>query len=174
MIKQYLTFLLDDTQYAIDVFQIQEVLEFEEPQPIPCSSPLLMGIIRSRDTNIAVMDIRKRFGLGPRRIDNKTRTIVLEIPDPEQGVINLFGIIADDVMEVIEIEDENLDILPKSKNMKGSDFVSSVLSINDNYMLILDTAKIFSNDDIDTAIIASSSNDDKSASKRKKKTKSDN
>lgn len=157
MIKQYLTLKIDDTQYAIDVFQIQEVLEYEEPQPIPCSSPLLLGIIRSRDSNIAIMDLRKRFGLGPRRTDKMTRTIVLEVPDPEEGVINLFGIIADEVIEVIDIDDENLDIIPKAKTMAGSDFVSSVLSINGSYLLVLDTAKIFTNDDIGSALDASSS-----------------
>lgn len=166
MIKQYLTFKIDDTQYAIDVFQIQEVLEYAEPQPIPCSSPLLMGIIRSRDSNIAIMDIRKRFGLGIRRIDNMTRTIVLEIPDPEEGVINLFGIIADEVLEVIEIDDENLDVIPKTKDMQGSDFVSSVLSVNDIYLLVLDTAKIFSNEDMQAGL--------KSETKHERKLKSKN
>ena len=157
MIKQYLTFLIDDTQYAIDVFQIQEVLEYEEPQHIPCSSPLLLGIIRSRDSNIAIMDLRKRFGLAHRQIDKMTRTIVLEVPDPEQGVINLFGIIADTVLEVIDIDDDNLDVLPKTNNIQGSEFVSSVLSINDTYLLILDIKKLFSNDDLEEAIDVSSS-----------------
>ncbi|MBQ0003450.1 MAG: chemotaxis protein CheW [Treponema sp.] len=183
MIKQYLTFLIDDTQYAIDVFQIQEVLEYEEPQPIPCSSPMLLGIIRSRDSNIAIMDLRKRFGLKPRINDKMTRTIVLEIPDPEEGVINLFGIIADSVLEVIEIDDENLDVLPTSKNIKGSKFVTSVLSLNDRYLLILDTAKIFSNEDLDTAFDATENSFDnktentevsqKKNRTRKSKTKTD-
>ena len=157
MIKQYLTFLIDDTQYAIDVFQIQEVLEYEEPQHLPCSSPLLLGIIRYRDSNIAIMDLRKRFGLAHRQIDKMTRTIVLEVPDPEQGVINLFGIIADTVLEVIDIDDDNLDVLPKTNNIQGSEFVSSVLSINDTYLLILDIKKLFSNDDLEEAIDVSSS-----------------
>lgn len=86
-----------------------------------------------------------------------TRTIVLEVPDPEEGVINLFGIIADEVIEVIDIDDENLDIIPKAKTMAGSDFVSSVLSINGSYLLVLDTEKIFTNDDIGSALDASSS-----------------
>lgn len=171
MIKQYLTFLIDDTQYAIDVFQIQEVLEYEEPQPIPCSSPLLLGIIRSRDSNIAIMDLRKRFGLGPKQADKLTRTIVLEIPDPEQGVINLFGIIADNVLEVIDIDDENLDILPATKDIKSSEFVTSVLSINNNYLLVLDTVKIFSYDDLDSAIGVADSSDSQSKSDSTVKTK---
>lgn len=144
MIQQYLTFIIDNTQYAINVFQIQEVLEYEEPQKIPCSSPLLTGIIRSRNTNIAIMDIRQKFGLFPRTTDNQTRTIVLEVVDPEQGVLNLFGIVADCVNEVLEIDDTLLEPVPKAKNFSGAEFVSAVVSIDSTYTLILDVNKIFS------------------------------
>ena len=89
MIQQYLTFTVENTRYAINVFKIQEVLEYQEPQRIPCSSPLLLGIIRSRDTNIAIMDLRKKFGLPSKIPGTETRTIVLEVDDYETGVINL-------------------------------------------------------------------------------------
>lgn len=115
MIQQYLTFTIDDTQYAINVFQIQEVLEFEEPQKIPCSSPLLLGIIRSRNSNIAIMDLRQKFGLPNRITDKMTRIIILEVVNQEEGVINLYGIIADRVLEVIEIDDSLLESIPKAK-----------------------------------------------------------
>ena len=151
MIQQYLSFTIEDTQYAINVFRIQEVLEYEEPVKIPCSSPLLMGIIRSRDTNIAIMDIRSRFGLEKKPVDNETRIIVLEITDQEHGVINLFGITADSVQEVLDIDDSVLEPLVKSKKFCGAEFVSDIVSQNQNYLLILDVNKLFSEKDITTA-----------------------
>lgn len=144
MIQQYLTFTVENTHYAINVFKIQEVLEYEEPQQIPCSSPLLIGIIRSRETNIAIMDIRKKFGLPSKIAGSETRTIVLEVTDPESGVINLYGIVADSVLEVIELDDSKLEPLPKAKNFSGSEFVSSVFTKHDIYTLVLDVNKIFS------------------------------
>lgn len=144
MIQQYLTFIIEDTQYAINVFQIQEVLEYEQPQVIPCSSPLLLGIIRSRDTNIAIMDIRQKFSLPSKIPGTDTRTIVLEVVDQNHGVINLYGIIADSVLEVIELDDSKLEPLPKAKNFSGAEFVSSVFTNNGIYTLVLDVNKIFS------------------------------
>lgn len=151
MIQQYLTFTIDDTQYAINVFQIQEVLEFEEPQKIPCSSPLLLGIIRSRNSNIAIMDLRQKFGLTNRITDKMTRIIILEVVNQEEGVINLYGIIADRVLEVIEIDDSLLESIPKAKNFSGAEFVSSVVSLKNNYTLILDVNKIFSEKELSKA-----------------------
>lgn len=151
MIQQYLTFTVENTRYAINVFKIQEVLEYQEPQHIPCSSPLLIGIIRSRDTNIAIMDLRKKFGLSPNDPGPETRTIVLEVDDPESGVINLYGIVADQVYEVIELDSSKLESLPKVKNFSGAEFVSSVFVNNDVYTLILDVNKIFSQEEMATA-----------------------
>lgn len=154
MIQQYLTFKVENTRYAINVFKIQEVLEYEEPQQIPCSSPLLTGIIRSRDTNIAIMDLRKKFGLGPKIPGTETRTIVLEVVDPDSGVINLYGIVADEVFEVIDLDDSNLEPLPSKKNFSGAQFVSSVFTQNDIYTLVLDVAKIFSEEELSTTATA--------------------
>jgi len=151
MIQQYLSFTIEDTQYAINVFHIQEVLEYEEPVKIPCSSSLLKGVIRSRDTNIAIMDIRSRFGLEEKDINNENRIIVLEITDQEHGVINLFGIIADSVQEVLDIDDANLEPLVKSKKFCGAEFVSDLVMQNNNYLLILDVNKLFSEKDISNA-----------------------
>lgn len=151
MIQQYLTFTVENTRYAINVFKIQEVLEYQEPQHIPCSSPLLIGIIRSRDTNIAIMDLRKKFGLSPNDPGPETRTIVLEVDDPESGVINLYGIVADQVYEVIELDSSKLESLPKAKNFSGAEFVSAVFVNNDVYTLILDVNKIFSQEEMATA-----------------------
>lgn len=150
MIQQYLTFKVENTRYAINVFKIQEVLEYEEPQQIPCSSPLLTGIIRSRDTNIAIMDLRKKFGLGPKIPGTETRTIVLEVVDQDSGVINLYGIVADEVFEVIDLDDSYLEPLPSKKNFSGAQFVSSVFTQNDIYTLVLDVAKIFSEEELST------------------------
>lgn len=148
MILQYLTLEIDNTVYAIDVFHIQEVLEYEEPLTIPCSSPLLKGIIRSRDTNIPVLNLRKKFNLEDHIPNKLTRTIVIEINDKKSNLTNLYGLICDKVIEVIEVDEKFLESVPKSKNFAGSDFISSIISIDENYILVLDVDKVFSEEEI--------------------------
>lgn len=170
MIQQYLTFTIENTHYAINVFKIQEVLEYEEPQKIPCSSPLLIGIIRSRDTNIAIMDIRKKFGLSPKIPGTETRTIVLEIDDQENGVINLYGIVADSVCQVIELDDSNLEPLPKTKDLAGGPFVTSVFTLNNEYTFVLDVNKIFNEKELLTKEKSSKLQEKQTNSKQSRRT----
>lgn len=148
MTQQYLIFTLDDSRYAVNVFQIQEVLEYQKPQPIPCTSDLLLGIIRSRNTNISVIDLRKKFSLPAKEPDSQSRIIVIEVTDYDDGVINFYGIIADEVLEVLEIDDADKEQIAKNGNDEGTKFVTDVLSKDNAYTLFIDVNKIFSQDEI--------------------------
>ena len=148
MIQQYLIFTLDETQYAVNVFQIQEVLEFETPQTIPCSSPLMLGIVRSRNTNISIIDLRKKFNLQKKTPDALTRIVVLEVTDYEDGVINLYGIVADSVLEVVEFDDEKIESLPNNQMKGANKFVQGVTEKDGSYVLFIDVNKVFSQNEI--------------------------
>lgn len=150
MIRQYLTFTLNDSLYAVNVFQIQEVLEYKEPQKIPCSSDLLLGIIKSRSTNISVIDIRKKFGLESLTPQEQSRIIVLEITDYDDGIVRLYGIVVDSVLEVIDFDEEKLEPLAKKEAGGAGKFVEGVSPNKDGYTLFLDVNKIFSVQELDS------------------------
>ena len=63
MTKQFLTFRLDNNQYAVEVHKVQEVLEYKHITKIPCAANYVEGLISSRDRGISVINLRKKFGL---------------------------------------------------------------------------------------------------------------
>ena len=148
MILQFLTFELNNTTYAINVFNIQEVLEYEEPLAIPCSSSLLKGIVRSRDTNIPILNLKRKFEIAESIPNKLTRIIVVEIFDYNSNEKKLYGLIADKVIEVIEIDESKLEKVPRAKTFSGAEFISSIISDNKKYTLVLDVDKIFSTEEI--------------------------
>ena len=56
MTKQYLTFSLNSKIYAINVFQVQEVLTYVEPTKLPCTAAHIEGLINSRNQGITVVN----------------------------------------------------------------------------------------------------------------------
>ena len=48
MAKQFLTFRLDNNQYAVEVHKVQEVLEYKHITKIPCAANYVEGLISSR------------------------------------------------------------------------------------------------------------------------------
>lgn len=142
--NQYLTFTLADTIYAVNVFQVREVLSYTRPQPLPNPDPVVEGLIRSRNQSISVINLRRRFGLGDREPDAAARIIVLEIRNGEEGTENVFGAVADGVNEVLDLETIGCEETPELGNSPAAAFIAGIGRQNDRFILILDVERIFS------------------------------
>ena len=62
-IIQFVTFILKEEIYGINVMQVQEVLRVTEIAPVPGAPPYVLGIINLRGNVVTVIDTRGRFGL---------------------------------------------------------------------------------------------------------------
>jgi purine-binding chemotaxis protein CheW len=61
-----LTFLLDDTTYAVEAHAVIEIVARVDVTPLPAVAPHVAGAIRYRGAVVPVVDLRARFGLAPR------------------------------------------------------------------------------------------------------------
>ncbi|MCR5171272.1 MAG: chemotaxis protein CheW [Treponema sp.] len=111
MQKSVLTFFLDQNLCAVDITHVLEVVNLGTPTPIPCADPYIEGLIYSRNQGLTVINLRKKFGLAEQTIDKNTKIIVIEVTksteeNPDQ--VSLYGLVADEVMDVVLIDDESL------------------------------------------------------------------
>ena len=60
---QYLTFLLAEEQYGLNILQVQEIRGWENATRVPNSPEYLRGVLNLRGTIVPIMDLRLRFGL---------------------------------------------------------------------------------------------------------------
>ena len=146
--KQYLTFTLAQTIYAVNVFQVREVLSYSQPQPLPNANPVIEGLIRSREESILAVSLRRKFGLADRQADAASRIIVLEVNNYEEGSISVFGAIADSVNEVLDIEAIGFEDTPELGHSAASAFVEGIGRQDDAFVIILDVDKIFSHTEL--------------------------
>ena len=153
MEAQYLTFTLGDTRYAAAVGSVQEVLEYEKPQVLPCSDPVIAGIMRSRGNSIAVINMRHKFGLPDKQPDSNTKIIVFELHDNEQGTSTYIGAVTDSVQEVMEIPSNEIEPSPAAvKKMKEARMIKGVCGKEEKFIIILDIEKLFSADELTTIL----------------------
>lgn len=146
MAKQFLTFIIENTTYAFEVERVQEVLEYSHPVKIPCSVEYIEGLINSRNQGITLINLRRRFGLEAQAVTKRTRIIVLELPDPteeNEAHVQLFGVVADAVNEVITLDDTEIEQSPKFGNSISPEFIVGLGKYNDVFVSLLDPGKIF-------------------------------
>jgi len=145
-LAQYLTFKLEDEIFAIDVYQVREVLDMEKITKVPQSPDYMRGVINVRGSVVPIVDLRIKFGLPETQTTQDTRIVVMEIEIDDD--IAVIGSIADSVNEVMELSSSQIEAPPKIGKRWRSEVIKGVGKRDDKFILILDVNLVFSTDEI--------------------------
>ena len=103
---KFLTFLVGDVGYGIEISYVVEIISVQEITLVPHTHAYVKGIINLRGTVVPVIDMGMRFGQGEIEYTDKTCIIVLSMDDMSVGIL------VDGVQDVSNIEDENIQDPP--------------------------------------------------------------
>lgn len=149
---QYITFKVGDELFAIDVISVREVLELSLITRIPDAPAHLRGMVNVRGEAIPVVDLRAKFGLPVIPDSVHTRIVVLEIE--VGGQQSVLGGIADSVHEVIEFDADMISPPPRFASRLKGDLIKGVARRAEELIIILNTAAVFSGDDMEQMAVA--------------------
>ena len=138
---QFVTFILKNEVYGINVMQVQEVLRVSEIAPVPGAPPYVLGIINLRGNVVTVIDTRGRFGLPPAEVDNSSRIIVIE---SEKQVV---GILVDAVAEVVDLQEGEIDVAPNVGNEESSRYIQGVATRENNLLILVHLNKLLTDEE---------------------------
>lgn len=144
--SQYLTFKLDEEFFTVNVHNVREILEYLKITKMPDAPPFMRGIINVRGSVIPVIDLRMKFGMEETVPRPTTRIIVLEIERESSNLV--IGALADSVKEVIELTAEQVEPPPDTGTRWEKDYITGVGKYNDEFIMLLDTGKLFSNEEL--------------------------
>lgn len=102
--KQYIVVNIGSEQYGINIKYVDNIVRMQRITRVPKAQHYFKGVINLRGEIIPVMSIRLKFDLDEDVITNATRIIIIKL-DPQSSV----GIIVDEVIEVVTLEDENVE-----------------------------------------------------------------
>jgi purine-binding chemotaxis protein CheW len=138
---QFVTFILMDEVYGINVMQVQEVLRVTEIAPVPGAPNYVLGIVNLRGNVVTVIDTRKRFGLASAEVDDASRIIVIE---SERQVV---GILVDAVAEVVELRENEIDAAPNVGTEESSRYIQGVATQDDRLLILVDLNKLLTDEE---------------------------
>ena len=61
-IKQFLTFIMAEEEYGVDILTVQEIRSWEDITALPNAPEYVKGVINLRGTIVPIIDLRLRFG----------------------------------------------------------------------------------------------------------------
>jgi purine-binding chemotaxis protein CheW len=139
--KQYLTFKLAHETFAVDVASVREILDFIGITKVPQTPDFMRGVINLRGSVVPVVDMKLKFGMEATEKTVDTCIIVLEVTI--EGETTIVGALADSVEEVLELEPSQIEPPPRIGMKLNIDFISGMGKLGEEFVIILDTDKIF-------------------------------
>jgi purine-binding chemotaxis protein CheW len=144
--QQYVTFSLNDEEYAIDAINVQEIVELANITKVPHLPEYLKGVINLRGTIIPVVDMKMKFGMKGEAAQKHTCVIVTEFAG---GVM---GLIVDAVSDVMHLPEESIAATPSFGTRINTDFIKGMGQVSDRLVLVLDINKVLSEEE--TALVS--------------------
>lgn len=145
-LKSYLSFILEDEVFAVNVNKVLEVLENTHITKVPNTPHYIKGVLNFRGEVIPVIESRDKFNMSPRQANDKLVIIVLDVKKKNNEII--VAAIADEVKDVLEISENEISVVPEMGNNYNTDFILGMVKAETGFMMILDIDKIFSEEEI--------------------------
>jgi len=147
-INSYLSFRLNDEEFAANVASVLSILEMPKITRIPRAPEYIRGIINLRGEVLPVIDIHKKFGLSFTEVTNSTCILVMEATIDDRYI--KFGILVDSVNEVHQIEPEKILPAPTIGSKFSSTFIDGIYRTSEAFIMIVDIKGVLLNDEIES------------------------
>ncbi len=133
---QYLTFIMADEEYGIDILRVQEIKGWDNVTPLPNTPKYIKGVLNLRGTIVPIIDLRQRFGLEVIPYGPTTVVIMLKVM-AEKGQ-RIMGVVVDAVSEVYNVPAQDLKPTPDFGNSMNSDVVKGLATVEEKMIILLD------------------------------------
>jgi purine-binding chemotaxis protein CheW len=121
---QVVEFILGNEHFAIDLFDVREVVEYTSITKLPNSPPYIKGIIDLRGEITTIIDLKQRLNVtDQKQVDEQnTRIIVLD----ENITKSKIGIMVDDVSSVSTIDMDQVDYTSAAVHNQDSSIIGII------------------------------------------------
>lgn len=135
--SQYLFFKLDNEIYAINSYNVLEVVDFKPIRRVPHANPCIKGITNIRGELVAVVDPKIRFGNKSSDITKRTSFVIIKIFNKVRKEQVSIALMVDLILEVDDIPNSDILDAPEFGTKIEKRFIKNVIKYNDNYVSIL-------------------------------------
>ena len=144
---KYLSFHLDDEEYAIEVLRVREIVRIQHITPVPEMPAEVRGVINLRGRVIPVFDLRLKFGMS--KIDYGQRTCIIVI-EPREAAHGPMGIIVDDVSEVLTLSEKDIQDTPDFGSGVQTPCLLGLARVRDEVKILLDIDELLATADLNS------------------------
>ena len=134
---QVVTFRVGGQEFAFEILQVERILRYAAPSPLPKAPSFLEGVMPYGDGAVPVLDLRKRFELDA-LIQEETRLMVLELETHRVAVV------VDEVREVIRVDTTTITAPGPVVSGLAAEYISGIITRPGRTIIILNARRLLS------------------------------
>ncbi|MGH7627842.1 MAG: chemotaxis protein CheW [Gemmatimonadales bacterium] len=134
---QLVAFRVGTQEFALEILQVERILRYERPAPLPKAPDFLEGVITYDGIPVPVVDLRKRLEV-PAPIDDQTRLMVLALETQRVAVI------VDEVREVLRLDSTTIIAPPPIVRGLAAAYIAGLVTRGERTLVLLQAAKLLS------------------------------
>ncbi|MDK2828582.1 chemotaxis protein CheW [Clostridium butyricum] len=142
--SKIIIFELNGERYAADIKEVERILGYEEPTVLPEAPHFVKGVINHEEKILPIISLSKKFNIGEGTNYESKKIIVVKRKEKK------FGIIVDNVYEVRDIDGGCIENAPEITNTSERRYISGLIKLKNNIVILLDLEKILSIEDEDS------------------------
>lgn len=137
---QLVTFRVGNHRFGFNVFEVERVLRYEPPAPLPKSPEFLEGMLAYGDDVIPVIDLRKRLSVAA-AINDHTRTVIVEW---DQGRV---GLVVDAVLALRQVPVSAIKPPPAIVQGLAAEYVNGIIHQEGVTIIVLAVSRLLTSDE---------------------------
>ncbi len=143
---QYLTFLLGEEVFGLEVNSVREVIEYENVYSVPNVPEYIRGVMNLRGDVVPVIDLSSLFYGKSKEVSKFTCIVIVEIE--HEGSLMLIGIIIDAIKAVIDILEENIEATPGFGANIKNEYIDGVGKDKGKFIILLNLESVLDIDEL--------------------------
>jgi purine-binding chemotaxis protein CheW len=134
---QVVAFRTGSLEFALDILQVERILRWEAPTPLPKAPDFLEGVISYEGDAVPVIDLRKRLEL-PATLRPETRMMVLGFADQR------IAIVVDEVREVMRVDSTTISAPPPVVRGLAAAYIAGIITRGNRTVVLLQALRLLS------------------------------
>ena len=138
--NQFLTFVLGEEEYGVEILKVQEIKGYSAVTPIPNTPAYVKGVMNLRGSIIPVVDLRAKLSMHETAYNQFTVIIVVTVG------AKVMGLVVDAVSDVLNIPKADIQPTPDFGAQVDARFISGLAKAGDKLVVLLDIEKVLGSD----------------------------
>jgi purine-binding chemotaxis protein CheW len=133
---QFVSFAIGSEQYGVDIMAVREIKGWSDITHLPKQPDYMRGVLNLRGAMVPIVDLRCRFAQGLTEATPMHIVIVVQIGS------KAVGLLADQVLDIVSVEANQIQPVPRVSENAQADFLSGLVTAGSQMMALVDLSQL--------------------------------